>query len=488
MTQPPDEPGASPRPSRPRELDRHLAGLLEDLKTELGRLRAGEPADAWLPRLEDAAAAIERAAASLKAAFDDARVRRENRLLREIGRRLGSDLTTESLAILVMDTLSGVIPFDAAGLYFTGGRDGAIRWETLRGYDTDSLHLVRHKLDYGLMGWVRQQRQSVVVEDVRADERYFNAREATRSELVVPILVEGRVVGFFNLESDRVATYGDGDRALMEVFASQIAQAVERTLLQVDRRERQRVQEELRVARSIQQSLLPVKPLQLPDLLVSGVNLTSEAVGGDYYDHFEITERDIGLVIADVAGKGIPASLIMASFRTGLRLLAQHRSDVTGILEWLNNHLEEVTDPGTFVTACYGVYDRSIRRFSYVNAGHNPPLLLRAAGGPVERLETGGLIVGSFPDAQYELGLVDLAPGDALLFYTDGLNEALSPQGEEFGVEGIERALRAAAGLEPAALLLALLEELRRHTGLGEGALHFQDDLTLMAVCPRAVG
>lgn len=482
MTQPPDESGASARPSRPRELDRHLVRQLEELQSELNRIRHGEPAASWLPRLEEVVASVERASRFLREAFDSARMRRENRLLREIGRRLGDDLSTESLAMLVMDTLSGVIPFDAAGLYFTNAKTGTIRWETLRGYATDKLHLVRHKLDYGLMGWVREHRSSVIVEDVAADDRYFNARESTRSELVTPILLGGRVIGFFNLESDRPSTYGEHDRALLEVFASQIAQTVERTLLQADRRERRRVQEELRVARSIQQSLLPVRPLELPDLLTSGVNLTSEAVGGDYYDHFAITDADIGLVIADVAGKGIPASLIMASFRTGLRLLAQHRSDVVGIMEWLNNHLEEVTDPDTFVTACYGVYNRRSGRFSYVNAGHNPPVL-RRADGRIERLESGGLILGSFPDARYELGLVDLAPGDMLLFYTDGLNEAQSPAGDEFGLEGIERALLALRDLDPAPLLLALLEELRRHTGLGEGALRFQDDLTMMAVC-----
>jgi phosphoserine phosphatase RsbU/P len=482
MTPPPAESGACPRPSRPRELDRRLARQLAELQGLIEEQRRREPQADWLPRLEETVAGLERAAAALERVSDAARTRRENLLLREIGRRLGSDLTTESLAHLLMDTLSSVVPFDAAGLYFTDARDGLIRWETLRGYDTDKLHLVRQKLDYGIMGWVREHRQAVIVEDVRRDVRYFNARDRTRSELVVPILHEGRVIGFFNFESDLLGAYGEQELALVEVFASQIAQTVERTLLQADRRERQRVQEELRVARVIQQSLLPVRPLELPDLRVSGVNLTSEAVGGDYYDHFAITEDDIGLVIADVAGKGIPASLIMASFRTGLRLLAQHRTDITGILHWLNNHLEEFTEADSFVTGCYGVYNRRSGRLSYVNAGHNPPLLLRQATGDIERLETGGLVLGSFPDSAYEFGIVELASGDSLLFYTDGLNEAEDRQGNEFGIGGIEQALRKARGLDPPALLLSMLEELRRHTGMAEGALRFRDDLTLMAV------
>jgi sigma-B regulation protein RsbU (phosphoserine phosphatase) len=293
------------------------------------------------------------------------------------------------------------------------------------------------------------------------------------------------MIGFFNLESDRVGTYGEQERLLMEVLASQVAQTVEYMLLRADRLERRRVVADLQVARNIQRSLLPKQGLLLHDIEVAGLNLPSAEVGGDYFDHFMITPQDVGLVIADVAGKGIPASLIMASVRTGIRILAQHRLDMTGIMGHLNEHLLEVTDSDSFVTVCYGVYHRPSRRLSYVNAGHNPPLLMRARSHAIESLDSGGLILGAFRGVTYEMGIVDLEPGDRLLFYTDGLNEALDRQGNEFGMGEVRRTLSESRWLDAASLIQAQLASLRRHTGAGERAVRFQDDLTLMALVCR---
>jgi sigma-B regulation protein RsbU (phosphoserine phosphatase) len=322
----------------------------------------------------------------------------------------------------------------------------------------------------------------VVLPDVRVDPRYFNARDHTLSELVVPILLEDRIIGFFNLESDRIASYGEQEQILMEVLASQVAQTVENTLLRADREERRRVQADLKVARSIQRSLLPKTDLHLHDVEVAGLNLPSTEVGGDYFDHFMITPQDIGLVIADVAGKGIPASLLMASVRTGIHILTQYRLDMAGMLSHLNEHLLEVTAADSFVTVFYAVYHRPSRRLTYVNAGHNPPQLLRRATGALESLETGGLILGAFRDAHYELGFVDLEPGDRLFFYTDGLNETENAGGREFGLEGIAQALREADRLDARGLLQHELAALRLHAGLHERVTRFPDDLTLMAL------
>ncbi len=468
--------------------ERDVLDALRQLVERLEGLRQQKPApssqasSAWLLHVRQALEELDVSTARLRDLLEPARTLRENHLLREIGRRLGTDLGTESLALLIMDTLGGVVDFDAAGIYFLDPRDATIRWESLRGYDTDKLHLVRQKLDRGIMGWIARHKVSVVLPDVRVDPRYFNARDHTLSELVVPILLEDRIIGFFNLESDRIASYGEQEQILMEVLASQVAQTVENTLLRADREERRRVQADLKVARSIQRSLLPKTDLHLHDVEVAGLNLPSTEVGGDYFDHFMITPQDIGLVIADVAGKGIPASLLMASVRTGIHILTQYRLDMAGMLSHLNEHLLEVTAADSFVTVFYAVYHRPSRRLTYVNAGHNPPQLLRRATGALESLETGGLILGAFRDAHYELGFVDLEPGDRLFFYTDGLNETENAGGREFGLEGIAQALRDADRLDARGLLQHELAALRLHAGLHERVTRFPDDLTLMAL------
>jgi len=467
-----------------QDLRRHL-DLLQDLRDNI----SGGRTDArFLSGLEGAVESLREISAGLHRLEQAEKERRENRLLREIGLRLGRDLDVESLSHLIMDTLGELISFEAAGLYFINPRNARIRWETLRGYDTDKLHLVRRKLDRGIMGWVSRHLKPVIVPEVERDPRYFNARSRTCSELVVPVLHEGRLIGFFNLESDRPDNFGQQDLSLVEVLASQVAQAVEHAMFREERQHRRRVEAELRVARSIQTSLLPREPIRLPDVQIAGVNHSSEAIGGDYYDHFPISEDRIGLVVADVAGKGIPASLIMASFRTGLRLLVGEESGIAGILDRLNNYLEGVTEAETFVTACYGVYHRGTGEFEYVNAGHNPPMLLHAAEGLVEPLEAGGLVLGGFPDSMYELGRVSLMEGDSLLFYTDGLNESCDSAGEEYGVARIGESLLRHREQPPAEMIDALLADLVNHMGERRPPQHYDDDLTMMVLRRCATG
>ncbi len=413
---------------------------------------------------------------------ENTRLKRENELLRTIGLGGVHGLDTEALAHLIMDTLLGLVPYDAAGLYFLNPHDGTISWETLRGYKIHKMHLVREKLDEGIMAWSLKNQEAVLIPDVHLDDRYFNVRDRTKSELVVPIELDGRVIGFFNLESDEVNSYGEEDLRLMLVFASQVAHTVEYTVLREEREDRKRVKAELGVARSIQQMLFPDNPVRLPDLEIPGRNLTSRDVGGDCFDHFKLTSEDYGLVIADVAGKGVPASLLMTSFRSGVRLLAQHRADVTGIMSCLNDHLEEITDAEAFVTACYGVYNREDHSFSYVNAGHNPPLHFRRSSCSIHELNDGGIILGSFANQSYDLGRLHLEAGDCLLFFTDGLNEALSKAGEEYGTNRIETSLKRHSELNPEQLVEALLEDLRRFLESPKERLHFDDDLTVLVL------
>jgi phosphoserine phosphatase RsbU/P len=410
------------------------------------------------------------------------RLKQENQLFRETSIQLAHDMGVESLAHLIMDTIDGVVDFDAAGLYFLDPFDNNIRWETLRGYDTDKLHLVKQKLDQGIMAWCNINQKAAIVENVHTDTRYLDCRENTLSELVVPIFQEKRLIGFFNLESDKPANYNTDDLTLVEVFASQVARAVEHSMLMAEKQERRRVEAEVKVARRIQRNLLPDNDLDLQDVVAAGCNITSEEIGGDYFDHFIIDENNLGLVIADVSGKGIPASLIMAGFRTGLRLLVQHRYQLTEIMSCLNNHFERVTKAETFITAWYGVYHRPSGRLTYVNAGHNPPLLLSPVLHRTTKLEIGGLVLGAFPDAEYYQGFVDLQIGDMLVCYTDGADEAQDPTGAEMGVEGLHELFWRFRSKAPREFIDNLIAELKDFTGRFPGNRSFSDDLTLMTL------
>jgi serine phosphatase RsbU (regulator of sigma subunit) len=279
------------------------------------------------------------------------------------------------------------------------------------------------------------------------------------------------------LESDRLGAFTNRDADHLMTFASHAAVAIERARLHREILAKQRLDEELALARRMQLSLLPQAAPQVENFDLSGMNTPSEMVGGDYFDYIRLTDKDLGLVISDVAGKGVPAAFIMASLRASLRIEAISHYAISTILYRVNNFLYESVEPERFVTAFYGVLDGRARRLTYSNAGHNPPLLLRRDGGR-ELLADGGLILGAFPGAVYRENIVTFYPGDLLVLYTDGVSEAENVHGEQFGLDRIEATAREAAAQGAQAVTNRLVKAVQRHVDHDK----LQDDLTLMVI------
>ena len=187
-------------------------------------------------------------------------------------------------------------------------------------------------------------------------------------------------------------------------------------------------------------------------------------------------QATMGIAIGDVVGKGIAASLLMASVRASLRAYAQDVYDLDEIISRVNNALTRDTLDNEFATLWYGVFDPDTLRLTYCNAGHDPPMLLR--DGEIHTLDTGGMIVGVQQDSEYEKGLFDMAPGDTLLLYTDGLVDSFNDAGEKFGRKRIEHALTESAEKSAADTINHILWQVRRFTGPRQGV----DDTTLVVV------
>jgi serine phosphatase RsbU (regulator of sigma subunit) len=315
-----------------------------------------------------------------------------------------------------------------------------------------------------------------VIPDVVRDPRYVMARASTRSELAVPMISDSRVMGALNLENDELDAYRPRDAQLLLRFANQAAISVVRARLHRELLRRQRLEDEVHLARRIQESFLPASDPELAGYQISGRVIASLEVGGDSYDAIRITESQIGLLVADVAGKGVPAALILASFQAALRSEVRHLYEIRRIMANVNRLLCETTRAEQFVTAVYGVVDTQESVFTYTNAGHNPPILLHGDGS-VEWLRDGGLILGVDARAHYEQGRVALRRGDVLLLYTDGAVEAVDPTGREFGCDRLVEVLRERAGAAAGVIRLALEEEVLRHCG-GKA----QDDVTLLVL------
>jgi len=245
---------------------------------------------------------------------------------------------------------------------------------------------------------------------------------------------------------------------------------------------RERLEKELETARAIQERLLPHKMPILPGFEVSGVSLPSHEVGGDYFDFLDLPTGHLGVAVADVSGKGIPAALLMANLQASLRAQDLKPERIAAVASRLNGLLVQNTDERMFVTFFCGILDRMTASFAYTNAGHNPPMLVKA-NGKLLRLEEGGMLLGFLADQPYVQSSVSLESGDVLVLFTDGITEAVNPEADSretkyFGEEKLVEVLRANAGRPAADIQASVLAAVSAHAHQAPPG----DDMTLVVI------
>ncbi len=408
-------------------------------------------------------------------------------LLVQISQEIRETLNVDEILDSILDVVRSVLDYDAAGIFVLnqgtiypryGHPRSLIAGIAHRGFDTHRVEtdaMLMH--GQGIVGHVIRTGESVVAPDVRFDPRYVVGRARTRSEIAVPIVQEGRTIGALNLESDRAQAYEDDDLEALRFFAEAAAMSISKAMLHHQLMEKKRIEEQLRTAQLVQSRLLPAEPAELPGYDIAGTSIPTFEIGGDYFDCLRLPEGRRGIVIADVAGKGIPAALIMVAFRALLRAYAWDEPDVSRLMQRVNRQLCDFTGPSRYVTAVYGVLHAADGRFEYVNCGHNTPLLLRG-DGRTEWLESGGTFLGFFPDASYEAQSVVFDADDTLILYTDGVVECVNPSGEQFGADRLARLL-----LEcPRTLATETISAVLAGTREFSTASSFDDDFTLLVV------
>ncbi len=225
------------------------------------------------------------------------------------------------------------------------------------------------------------------------------------------------------------------------------------------------LQNELSIASKIQQSILPTEFPEDPAYHVFASMEPARNVGGDFYDIVQLERGRIGLAIADVSDKGVPAALFMMSSRTLLKGAAISFQNPGAVLSEVNNLLQEDNDASMFVTVLYAVFNPASGEFSYANGGHNPPLLVKADGSSSLLPLTGGIALGVAPNIDYSSQSVTLAPGESVVMYTDGITEAINTQGEEFGVERLGEVAAQIGGQDAQAANLAILQAVKEFAG-----------------------
>jgi phosphoserine phosphatase RsbU/P len=395
--------------------------------------------------------------------------------LAEVSEKISSSLDMDELLDTITEALHTVISCEAVGIFLLDRDATTIQRMVVYGYSKEVEQSRILELGRSVNELVRRSGRALIFRDLSKQPAYARVTSNTHSAMLVPIMSNLRRIGVFVLESSTPDAYSAADLELFQRFSQQAALSIEKARLYQALLDKNRLEKELSIAREIQTSFLPLQAPELPGIDMAGLNIPSRLVSGDYYDYIKIVDGQWGLVIGDVSGKGIPAALIMASFRASLLAEIRNNYAISVIMSKVSQLLWESTSSHQFVTAFYGVLDLQKSLLTYSNAGHNPGLILHPDGS-ITSLETGGLVLGAFPDTTFQESFIGLTPGDLLVLYTDGVTEIYSEEGEEFGVERLQKLAEAHRNLTSREISLKIKEEI-----LNFAPDHaIQDDFTLL--------
>jgi sigma-B regulation protein RsbU (phosphoserine phosphatase) len=322
-----------------------------------------------------------------------------------------------------------------------------------------------------------KQKDLVLLQGEEAEAEAWTGLRRRGLVLAMPIRHQGETCGMLCLGPKMTGQpYQPGDLEFLYALGNLAFVSLQNSYLVEEQIEKERLEEEMRLARTIQEGLLPSEIPTLPGIDIAALALPSRHVGGDYFDVDKRDAHRLLLAIADVTGKGVPAALLMANLQASIRTMMPMELTIETATAHTNRVICENTGFDKFITFFHGIYDDRTHAFDYVNAGHNPPMLLRA-DGELELLEKGGLLLGVMRDIPYERGTTTLAPGDVLVLFTDGVTEAMGPGDEEYGEDRLEMTIRGHRHASAQAILDAIRASIRDFTG---SSTSLSDDLTLI--------
>ena len=327
---------------------------------------------------------------------------------------------------------------------------------------------------------VIQEKSSVLVRDAQLDDAFRGrmsiVEQKVHTMMSVPLQVKDRTIGLIYVDSPFVLReFTKDDLSLLTVMANVAATRIENVRLAEVEEQDRIMQRDLSQAAEIQGSMLPAAAPQIPGLDLAGFNLPCRTVGGDYYDFFDYPHGRVGLTLGDVSGKGMPASLMMMALHARVQVLAEDPGDLASFMTRLNKTTCANCPSNRFITFFFSVLDAATGELRFANAGHNPPILVRASG-QAEMMEGNGPVLGILPIAPYSERRAQLARGDMLVLYSDGVTEATDMNQNEFGEERFVRVLQQTRHLPAAAIVEAVNRAL---TQFAAGAPQ-HDDITMV--------
>jgi sigma-B regulation protein RsbU (phosphoserine phosphatase) len=398
---------------------------------------------------------------------------------------INSTLESNKLLWLIMESVKGVMKSEASSLMTLDRDTGELIISVPTGPVNAELSGIRIPSGKGISGWVAKYGIPVAVPDVSADPRFYGNVDKesgfkTRSIICVPMKnPNGEIIGVLQAINKLDGTpFTNEDISLFSAFADQAAIAMENARLHAEELEKQRLEQELTLARQIQQRFWPDEPPAIEGISISGISVPAREVGGDYYDFIPIGKNQLGITVGDISGKGVPAALLMATLRAMLRTQIENRHSVSDTISLVNNAIFRDTPDEKYLTLFYCVLDTKTRHLTYVNAGHTPGFLYNRYSQEEKYLEIGGTLVGFLENFLFQEGHESLDSGSVLLLYSDGATDALNPENEEFGAERLYSLVRENCHLNAKDLIGLIYQKI---VEFSKDTPQF-DDITMIAV------
>ncbi len=405
----------------------------------------------------------------------------------EVSAIINSTLDLEELMNLVMEKAQTVMNAEASSVMLLNEQTGMLECEIALGDVREKVKdKIQLKVGQGIAGWVAESGEEVIVPDVSTDKRFYSNVDTstgfqTKSILAAPLKVKNKVIGVAEVINRRDSQpFTEENLAIFSTFCRQVALAIENARMYQYKLEQQRLRQQLESAHRIQQSFMPQTFPHSEDekFILYGKNIPATDVGGDLFDFIQIDDDHLGLVIGDVSGKGVPAALYMARLISDLRYYCHIAERPADLMNTINNVLQERSHQGMFVTLIYMVLNTKTGELTITNAGHLPPLWYQFEKKQHEVVnDIAGIPLGIMLNQDFSNRVVQLAPGDMILLYTDGIIEAKNTRKEMFSLERLEKIV-AEPGGSPRELIEKIVDNEKSFTK----RMRQHDDITLLAL------
>jgi phosphoserine phosphatase RsbU/P len=385
------------------------------------------------------------------------------RILNEVAREANSILSVEELLRRAAELVKRVIDYQIMAILLYDAATNMFRHRLDVKYGQSAQGKMRVIANEGIVGRAVSTALPILVPDVTLDSRYIMVNPETRSELAVPMIHKGQVVGVLDLESPQTNYFTEDHVQTLKILASNLAVSLENArLYERLSRDEARMERELTAAQRLQNALLRPVPSIDFGLDITARILSAREVCGDLYDFLPYGTQQLGVALGDVSGKGSAAALYGAIATGILRSLSPHKLQPAELLRHLNQLVSERRVDGRYMTICFATWQKARRRLRLANAGQSQPLLWK--DGRVEQINLVGFPIGIFDDATYDEWSVRLNTGDILLFYSDGITEASNREGQFFGAGRLKDLLASGTHLTSAELAERILEEVQEFT------------------------